>query len=461
MCFFTLFCIVSAVKNNIFRSSYILFTSCASIIGLVFITLLTGFLLFKAKEFSRHLPYYLLFLLNLFFMIFFFALAHNYFQLQNHVLLITVLVTIDYFLSMSIFLTLWLYQKQFLENSFITRVANILIFITFTFYTAVLVINLFHPILFLITEDGEFSPDVADNISITVDFIFLLLLSIPTLASKQSLTRKFCYISCFFSPLLFTMLTANQDVLKWTLLLWGIIICTFVLPLCLLFFNAHDALENDILRQEKEQIQLQVSAMISQMQPHFLYNTLAVIAALCEENPKLAAEATNTFSKYLRENMDFADKRNPIAFSEELNHIKTYVWLEKLRFPNKLNIEYKINCTDFSVPVLSIQPLVENAIKHGICKSRSGGTVRICSFETDLIYCITVSDDGVGFDVQKTVGDNKQHLGIKNTQYRIREMMGGSLDINSVSGKGTIVTIKIPKNKPLIRNVQTCLQEKA
>ena len=75
----------------------------------------------------------------------------------------------------------------------------------------------------------------------------------------------------------------------------------------------------------------------------------------------------------------FADKSNPISFSEELNHIKTCVWLEKLRFPNKLNVEYDISCPAFPVPALSVQPMVENAIKHGICKSRYGGTVRICS----------------------------------------------------------------------------------
>ena len=218
-----------------------------------------------------------------------------------------------------------------------------------------------------------------------------------------------------------------------------------VLPLFLIFFGLHDELENDILRHEKEQARLQLSAMISQMQPHFLYNSLAVIEALCEEDPKLAAQATNEFSNYLRENLDFADRLTPIPFSEELKHIKTYVWLEKLRFPNKVNIEYDIKCTSFSVPALSVQPMVENAIKHGICKSKTGGTVRIGSSETDLFYIVTVHDDGTGFDVRKTIDDGRQHLGIKNSRYRIREMTGGSLDIASAPGKGTTVTIMIPK----------------
>ncbi len=218
-----------------------------------------------------------------------------------------------------------------------------------------------------------------------------------------------------------------------------------ILPICLLFFNANDELEKSALRHEKEQTELRVSAMISQMQPHFLYNSLAVIAALCEEDPKLAAKATNAFSDYLRENISFANKSRPISFSEELSHIKIYVWLEMLRFPNKLRVEYDIKCTDFPVPALSVQPMVENAIKHGICKTREGGTVRICSFDTDQYYTVTVSDDGAGFDVSQVFCDGSQHLGIENTRYRIREMVGGTLDIISTPGEGTIVTIKIAK----------------
>jgi sensor histidine kinase YesM len=185
--------------------------------------------------------------------------------------------------------------------------------------------------------------------------------------------------------------------------------------------------------------------MTSQMQPHFLYNSLAVIAALCEENPALAAKATNAFSDYLRENINFANKSDPISFSEELSHIKIYVWLEKLRFPNKLNVEYDIKYDAFPVPALSVQPMVENAIKHGICKTKEGGTVKICSYDTDQYYIVTVSDNGAGFDVSQTACDNRVHLGIENTRYRIREMVGGNLDIVSTAGEGTTVTIRIPK----------------
>lgn len=447
MCLLTLFSIVAAVKNNIFRDGFICLVNIVNISSLVFLTLLSGFLLAKTEEYNGQRCWFLLFLINVYAAAFFSAMVNVIYQTPNHVRQITVLGTAGYFFAMLVFLTLWLYQKQYHEESNVTRVITGLIFAAVFVYTVLLIVNLFYPFIFQVTEQGVYSESVTDYISIITAAFCLILSCIGTFSSRLSRSSKFSFLCCVFSPTLFAVLSVNQDILNWGIYIWGIMSISIVLPLCLMFFNAHDELENDVLRYEREQIRLQVSAMISQMQPHFLYNSLATISALCEEDPKLAAEATNAFADYLRENMNFADKRSPITFSEELNHIKTYAWLEKLRFSNKLNIEYDINCTAFYVPALSVQPMVENAIKHGICKAESGGTVRICSFETDQYYCVTVSDDGIGFDVQKEPDDGRRHLGIANTRYRIREMMGGSLDIESTPGKGTIVTIKIPKNK--------------
>lgn len=97
------------------------------------------------------------------------------------------------------------------------------------------------------------------------------------------------------------------------------------------------------------------------------------------------------------------------------------------------------------MPALSVQPLVENAIKHGICKTREGGTVKICTYETDQHYCILVSDNGAGFDTSQVPDDGRQHIGIENSRYRLRELVGGTLDVASSPGNGTTVTINIPR----------------
>ena len=445
MCFLTLLCIVAVVKNDIFRDRYLCLVTVSLVLGLIFLTMLSGYLLLKTEEPVRPMRYFMLFLLNVYSATFFFALSCSFYRIPGYARQFTILCTLSYCFGMSVYLTLWLYQKQFLEKSVMTCLITVLISAAVAIYTALLILNLSRPILFRVTEQGVFSDRVTDYISVIISVFCLLLLFIAAFSSNLSRNRKFSSLCCVFLPALSGTLSLNQDVLSWSIYLWGILSLIVVLPLCLIFFYTYDELENDVLKHEKELTRLRISAMISQMQPHFLSNSLAVIAALCEEDPKLAAEATNAFSDYLRENMDFADKSNPISFSEELNHIQTYVWLEKLRFPNKLNVEYEISSTAFPVPALSVQPMVENAIKHGICKSKAGGTVRISSFESSLFYCVTVSDDGTGFDVRKTIDDSKRHLGINNTRYRIREMMGGSLEIVSTPGEGTTVTIRIPK----------------
>ena len=445
MCLLSLIGITTALTHNIFRDEYILSVNIIIITALIFLTLLSGYVFFRMEKETSAMRYFAVFLINIHLGVFFGALAFSLYQTPNHIREITILLSLAYFFIMSMFLTLWLYLKQFLKENVLTRVVTVLIGTALVFYAGTLIINFFKPFLFAINEAGVLSDSVIDYVSIATDFFCLLLLCVATLFSDLNANQKFSFLSCIFVPVLFTILYANQNVFKWSIDVWGIFILAIVLPLCMIFFKSHDELENEALRYENEQTQLRISAMISQMQPHFLYNSLAVIEALCEEDPKLAAEATNAFSTYLRENMNFADKASPIAFSEELNHIKTYVWLEKLRFPNKLHIEYDIRCTAFYVPALSVQPMVENAIKHGICKSKSGGTVILSAFETEQFYTVIVRDDGIGFDVQKAMDDSAQHLGIKNTRYRVQKMMSGTLDIKSAPDEGTTVTITIPK----------------
>lgn len=119
---------------------------------------------------------------------------------------------------------------------------------------------------------------------------------------------------------------------------------------------------------EKELENSRISLMISQMQPHFLYNVLNTIYHLCGREPETAQEAISTFSDYLRNNMGALEKKELVPFDEELRHIKTYLQLEKIRFGDELAIEYDIEVTNFFLPVLTVQPLVENAVEHGIGK---------------------------------------------------------------------------------------------
>lgn len=194
--------------------------------------------------------------------------------------------------------------------------------------------------------------------------------------------------------------------------------------------------------QEKQIVSMQQEIMLSQIQPHFLYNSLTAIAQLCEINPAMAKTATISFADYLRGNMDALKSKEMIAFSKELDHIENYLYLEQIRFGDQLEVIYDIETVDFSVPVLSVQPVVENAVKHGI---RRRGTLIIRTQELEEAYEIRIMDDGVGFDPKAEKEDGRSHVGIENVRSRLWDMCRGELSYSSSPGEGTTAIIRIPK----------------
>ena len=188
----------------------------------------------------------------------------------------------------------------------------------------------------------------------------------------------------------------------------------------------------------------QISIMLSQIQPHFIYNTLGTIERMCLKDPQKAFDLVRNFSLYLRGNFSELNSVTPIRFAEELKHIEHYVNIERVRFPD-MSIEYNVETTDFVLPALSVQPLVENAIKHGLMRLESGGRVVIHSYETSSHFCVEVKDDGVGFDVSLPI-DEKKHVGIRNIRGRLKAMVNGELFLESTVESGTTAVIMIPKD---------------
>jgi signal transduction histidine kinase len=198
---------------------------------------------------------------------------------------------------------------------------------------------------------------------------------------------------------------------------------------------------------EKELEESRIAILLSQMQPHFIHNILNVIYYLCGKDPAAAQGAISKFSDHLRNNLEAISQKELITFRKELDHIHTYLELEQIRFGEELSIVYDIEEDSFLLPVLSIQPLVENAVKHGIAKKRGGGVVTISSRQTDKAYRITVSDTGAGFDVDRYMEDGKVHVGLMNVRQRLSGSMNATVDVESTPGNGTTVTVTIPREK--------------
>ena len=204
-------------------------------------------------------------------------------------------------------------------------------------------------------------------------------------------------------------------------------------------------IEKELAQKELALSESNNSLVLSQIQPHFIYNALTSIYRLCDVKPEAAKEAVSNFSKYLRGNLDSIKQTKMISFADELKHLQAYLSLEKIRYDDYLDIKYDIKTTEFFIPPLTVQPLVENAVNHGISDLPGGGLVTISTEEKRDYYEIRVSDNGVGFDPETVPEDGRSHLGIMNVRSRLNIMCHGTLDIKSAPGDGTVAIIQIPK----------------
>ena len=188
-----------------------------------------------------------------------------------------------------------------------------------------------------------------------------------------------------------------------------------------------------------------IQIMMSQIQPHFLYNTLTTIQALCLENPRKAASITERFAAYLRQNIDSLNEANLIPFRKELDHTLVYAQIEMERFRN-IHLDYEIEDEDFLLPALTVQPLVENAIRHGV-RGIPRGQIEIITNLLPDCHEIIIRDNGKGFRPEDLPGTDRSHIGIQNVRERLQKLCGGTMTIDSEAGRGTCVTIHIPLGK--------------
>lgn len=212
------------------------------------------------------------------------------------------------------------------------------------------------------------------------------------------------------------------------------------------------ASEIETLTDELEDAKVKNS--LSQMQPHFLYNTLASIREIILVDPEYASELIVDFTTHLRACIKTMSSNDLIPFCQELDNIKAYANIEKMRLGEKLKVEYNIACDDFMIVPLSIQPIVENAIRHGIYeRGATGGTVSISAYRNDKEYVVCVKDDGIGFDYEKIKAEvesgKRDSTGIRSLAFRLEKMLNAKVEIISRIGCGTEVTVRVPMDKKI------------
>jgi LytS/YehU family sensor histidine kinase len=193
--------------------------------------------------------------------------------------------------------------------------------------------------------------------------------------------------------------------------------------------------------QQREIAHQRASIMVLQMRPHFIYNAMTSIYYLCAKDPKKAQQVTMDFNTYLRKNFTAIAKDDAIPFTEELEHTRAYLAVEQAQFGSKLAVDFDVSHAQFRVPPLTLQPLAENAVKHGMGPNTIPLRVTIRTRKTDAGSEVVVEDNGPGFD--PALADNPNTT-LANVRQRLETMCDGRLEFGSHEGGGTVARVTIP-----------------
>ena len=199
------------------------------------------------------------------------------------------------------------------------------------------------------------------------------------------------------------------------------------------------------LKQSRENANLRTKKLVLQMRPHFIYNTMTTIYYLCKQDADKAQQVTNDFTEYLRNNFSAIASENTVPFDDELKHTKAYFAVEKAQHEDNLFVEYDTPHTRFRVPPLTLQPLVENAVKHGMDPDGDPLHILVKTRQTANGSEITIENDGPDFDPESD--NDEPHIALNNIRQRLYMMCKGSLEIRKRQGGGTSVKVIIPSDR--------------
>lgn len=304
---------------------------------------------------------------------------------------------------------------------------------------AIYLTALFSPLTFSFSVNGHFNGGPLNQTCLIVSamlFAYLFYLTVRVFHSRQ---RRETWI-----PIIVTVIIGTSVALDYSVEYNGqpVSFLTIAIVISCVFYYVW--LHLQFVREHEEALRAdqRIQIMMSQIQPHFLFNTLSTIQALCTKEPSTAIYAIERFGVYLRRNIEVLKQTSLIPLAKELEHTRAYTEIEALRFSN-IHVDYDIRETDIQVPALSIQPLVENAIRHGV-RGRKEGVVTVTTRRVGSEDQIIIRDNGKGFDASSVKGGDGTHIGIANVRSRLEQLCSGSLEIDSRIGEGTMITMRIP-----------------
>ncbi len=317
---------------------------------------------------------------------------------------------------------------------------NIPVWILVGINAVVFLVSTFTGIAFYIDAENHFVRGPLGYSCHIISLALIMELLVETLRERNK-----SGLSGSFIPILNVFLIVVSVVLDFRLGYVDVPVSFLTITMCSAVVFYYVWLHLQYVREHEDDLKAQqrIRIMISQIQPHFMFNTLSTIQALCRIDPDKAFDTTEKFGTYLRNNIESLNKSDLIPLRKELEHTKIYADIEMIRFP-KIRVEYYIEDEDFKVPTLTIQPLVENAIRHGI-RGRSDGLVVVATRKVPGFHEIMIRDNGKGFAIENIDELEDSHIGLRNVRDRIESMCDGEMEIKSSPDHGTTITLAIPE----------------
>ena len=228
----------------------------------------------------------------------------------------------------------------------------------------------------------------------------------------------------------------------------NILFCLTPVFCFLIIYNLYKVSAGKKSEYYKNEAEIKRMIIMHQIRPHFIFNCLNSIEVLCEKNPEKAKTAIEDLTHLLRSVMDDLGDEHKKSFEEIMEIVDSYIRLEQMRFGDEIKVEYDCRERGFSMPPLIIQPLVENAIKHGLANKKGGGTVKISSYKDGKYAIVCIEDNGIGMETEDESMpidlDGKSHIGLSNVRERLKLICNGKMKIESEKNCGTKITIRIP-----------------
>jgi len=304
-------------------------------------------------------------------------------------------------------------------------------------YFILLGIAQFTTFFYYVTPDNEFCRGSWHYLLIALEIAMMLFNLAGVIHRRDKLSGKY-YVAflIYLIPLTFALII---HMITYALVLCILSMC--VSTLSMFGIILYDQIEQYV-RQQREIAHQRASIMILQMRPHFIYNAMMSIYYLCAKDSEKAQQVTLDFTTYLRKNFTAIASENNVPFSDELEHTRAYLAVEQVQFEDSLFVEYDTPHKEFRLPPLTLQPIVENAIKHGMDPEYAPLRIFIRTRKTDFGSEIVVEDNGSGFTPAND--DREPHIALANIKQRLEMMCGGKLTIRPREDGGTVINVIIP-----------------